>query len=92
MLGGGFGRDRFFFADHRRTNDRRTRNVVDEFDVGHRRRVARARSDLDDARVAARAVGEARGNLGEQLVDDLLLSAGRRAPAGERGCRRDGRV
>ncbi len=74
MLAGGFGRDRLFFADHRRAKDRRARNVVDEFEVGHLRRVAWARADLDDARVAARAVGKARRHLGEELVDDLLLA------------------
>src|SRR4051812_35573950 len=58
------------------------RRVVHELQVDHRRRVARARAELHDARVAARPVGEARADLGEQLVHGLLLAQEReRAPA-----------
>src|SRR5207237_2183074 len=44
---------------------------------------ARAGAGLDDPRVAARAVGEARPDVGEELVDDVLRAQVReRLPAG----------
>src|SRR5919202_3308088 len=46
--------------------------MVDEFEVDHLGRVALARAELHDPGIAARAVGEARPDLGEELVDDVL--------------------
>src|SRR5579859_379859 len=59
------------------------RNEVDELEVGHRRRVALARAELHDPRVAARPVDEPRRDLGEELVHDLLRpQEGERLAAG----------
>src|SRR5687768_18039305 len=43
-----------------------------ELEVGHLRRIPGPRADLHDARVAARAVGEARRHVGEQSVGRRL--------------------
>ena len=52
----------------------------DELDARHGRVVARARAELQDARVAAVAVGVARPDLVEQLVRDVLVVDARRRP------------
>jgi len=54
------------------------RRVVDELEVRHLGRVTLARADLDDARIAARAIGEPGADVGEELVHDVL-----RAEVGE---------
>ena len=56
------------------------------------RGVALARAELDDPRVAAGTVGEARRDVGEQLVHDVLRAQRRdRLPPRVRG-RRAGRA
>src|SRR5581483_9250355 len=56
---------------------------VHELEIGHRRGVALARAELHDARVAAGAVLEARRDLGEEVMHDLLRPQVReRLPAG----------
>src|ERR687892_212035 len=52
-------------------------HVVHELEVGHRRRVALARADLDHARVAAGALREAGRHLGEEFVGDRLRAGER---------------
>ena len=61
------------------------RRVVDELEVRHLGGIPLARADLDDARVAARPIGEPGRDVREELVDDVL-----RAEVGEglrRACR-----
>ena len=53
---------------------RRHRLLPHQLDHGHRGVVALARLDLDDAGVAAVAVGEERPDLGEQGVHDVLVA------------------
>src|SRR5438105_11421277 len=48
--------------------------VADELEDGHLRSVATARSELDDARVTARALGEARTERVEQLSDQTIIA------------------
>src|SRR6185503_3302360 len=45
---------------------------VDQLEQRHRRGVALARAELDHPRVAAVALGEARRDVGEELVDDVV--------------------
>ena len=63
----------------RATPAARPRVVVDELEVDHVGGVALARAELDDPRVAAGPLREARRDVGEQLVHDVL-----RAQLGER--------
>ena len=64
--------------------ERRSRGLeVDELEVDHVGRVALTRAELDDARVTARPVGEARSDLREQPMDDVVgAKRGERLPAG----------
>src|SRR5262249_12683015 len=58
---------------------------LDQLEVHHLGRVRRARAQLEDPRVAAGALGVARGDLLEELVDDALrgvLEDRDRLPAG----------
>ena len=48
--------------------------MVDELDVHHRSRVAGPGADLDDPRVAAGALREARRDLVEKAVDSVLAA------------------
>src|SRR6266536_3793099 len=61
------------------------RLVVDELEIDHVGCVAVARAELHDARVAAGAVDEARRDVGEELVHDVLRPKrrDRLAPGGE---------
>ena len=53
---------------------RTARAVLDEFDSGHRRVVARSWTDLQDARIAARTRLEARAQVLEQLHDHFRVA------------------
>jgi hypothetical protein len=59
-------------ARRRGAGRRAHRHVVHELEVGHRGGVALARPDLDDARVAAGPLREARGDVGEKQVGNAL--------------------
>src|SRR3954469_15138937 len=62
---------------------RRSRLIVDELEVRHLGRVTLTRADLDDPRVAAGSVREARSDLVEELLDDRLgRQLGERLAAG----------
>src|SRR5437867_1383473 len=57
------------------------RLVVHELEVDHLGGVTVARPELDDARVAARSVGKARRNVGEELMHHVLgAQLGEREP------------
>src|SRR3954451_23758019 len=64
---------------------RRRRHVVHELEVRHLRRVAPARAELDDPRVAAGTLLETRRDVGEQHRHDVVRAQERKgvAPRGE---------
>ena len=70
-------------AARERANGRRDGLEVDELEVDHLGGVALARAEAHDARVAARPVREARSDVGEQLVHDVVRAKrGERLPSG----------
>ena len=69
-----------------------TYSLVDELEVDHLGGVARARADLDDPRVAAGPVREARRRPRRTACGRCPASAGTPSPAGGRACRRAGRA
>ena len=75
---------RLLLARRRGRRERRGRRlVVDELEVDHLGGVALARAEPDDARVAARPLGEPRGDVGEEPVHDVVRAKrGERLPAG----------
>src|SRR6188472_1086044 len=73
------GFDGLFLAyPARRLLARRLGEEVDELEVDHLGRVTRTRADADDARVAARPVGEAGPDVAEELVHDVLRAQERK--------------